>query len=62
MKIKKQSQRLSFSLNFPTLFKTNKDQIFKSKTLLKTSVKTLEKMEILLLKILVEKLTEMGYL
>ena len=39
MKIKTNSQRLYFSLNFPTLFKTNKDQIFWHKNSFKTLLK-----------------------
>ena len=39
----KQSQRLSFSLSFPTLEKQIKMNHFGLKTLLKTNVKTLEK-------------------
>ena len=62
MKIKNNPKDFSFFLNFPTLFKTIKDQMFKPKTLLKTCIKTLEKMKIFALKILIEKLTQMGYL
>ena len=54
------SQTLSFSLNFPTLFKTTKDQSFGSKTLLKTCCKTLVKLKILLSKNLVKSAQEVG--
>ena len=47
------SQRLSFSLNFPTPFKVKKDQIFKPKTLLKLVAKTLLKMRKFALQIVI---------
>ena len=53
MKIKNQSQRLLLFLIFPTLLKINKDQIFKPKTLLKASYKTLVKVRNFALEILV---------
>ena len=46
MKIKITPKRLLLFLIIPTPLKTNKDKIFKPKTLLKLAVKTLKKMRI----------------
>ena len=46
MKIKTNISNILFFFDFFNPLKTNKDQIFKPKTLLKLVVKTLKKMEI----------------
>jgi len=45
-------------LIFPTPLKTNKDRIFKYKILLKLAVKTLKKMRIFALEIIVQNSTK----
>ena len=49
-------------LDFFQPFKTNKDKIFKPKTLLKTCIKTLVKVRNFALEILFKTPTQMGYL
>ena len=53
MKIKTTPKKLLLSLIFPTPLKTNKDKIFKPKILLKLDVKTLKKIRIFALEIVV---------
>ena len=54
MKSKNKSQRLSFSLNFPTLLKQIKIDHLNPKNLLKLVAKKLKKMKIFALKIVVK--------
>ena len=62
MKNKTKIPNLYFSLIFSTLEKQIKIKSFGSKTLLKTCIKTLEKIEILALEILIKNQLQMGYL
>ena len=62
MKNKNKSQRLLLFFDFSNSLKQMKTDLFDSKTLLKLAFKTLRKIEIFALKIVVEKPTQMGHL